>query len=118
MNCSAAQHDADQETEAERDAERRYRVLPDSILNGANRLAGCVLRAFELMVPGALDLACEGIEVVAQRGKVLDNLVNILAKRLVAWHFGVFPGHLALLCLCREGIGKPITMTVKPPFPG
>jgi hypothetical protein len=112
----ASKHDPDKETESERDAERRYGVVPDGGLNGVNSLTGRILRAFELMVPGALDLPGEGIEVLAQRGKALGNLFNILAQRLVAWHFGVFPSHFVLPCLFDEGIGRSITTTVKPPF--
>src|SRR6266511_2505733 len=66
------------------------------------------------MVPGALDLPGEGLDVLAQRGKMLGNRLDILAEYLLARHFGVFRGHLVLLFLLP--IDGPIAMTVKTPF--
>ena len=93
---SAPEHDADEEAHAECDAERGERVLPDGILDGFECLAGRVLHALELMVAGTPDLPGQGFQILAQRGKVLGNLLNILAQRLLARHLGVFSGHFVL----------------------
>src|SRR5262249_40593989 len=58
---SAPEHDADEETHAECDAERGQRVLPDGILDVFERLAGRVLHALQLMVAGAPDLPGQGL---------------------------------------------------------
>src|SRR5215831_3313397 len=93
---SAPEHDADEEAHAECDAERGERVLTDGILDGFERPAGRVLHALELMVAGTPDLPGQGLQILAQRGKVLGNLLNILAQRLLARHLGVFSGHFVL----------------------
>src|SRR4029079_14729414 len=94
---SAAEHDADQETEAKGNAERGNRVLPHGILDRFERLPRGILHSLELMVASALDLSGQGLKIPAQIGKVVGDLLNIVAERSLSRHFGVFRGHFILL---------------------
>jgi len=94
---SAAEHDADQETEAKGNAERGNRVLPHGILDRFERLPRGILHSLELMVASALDLSGQGLKILAQIGEVVGDLLNIVAERSLSRHFGVFRGHFILL---------------------
>src|SRR6186997_1534969 len=94
---SAPEHDANQETEAQSDAERGNRVLPHDIFDRFECLPSGILHSLDLMVASALDLPGQGLKILAQIGEVVGDLLNIVAERFLSRHFGVFRGHFILL---------------------
>ena len=94
---SAPEHDADQETKTKCDAQRGNRVLPHGTLGRFERLPRGILHSLELMVASALDLSGQGLKIPAQIGKVVGDLLYIVAERSLSRHFGVFRGHFILL---------------------
>jgi hypothetical protein len=45
---------------------------------------------------------------------MLGDLLDLLAQRMVGWHFGVFGGHLSLPCLLSHRARQADTLSVMP----
>jgi hypothetical protein len=67
--------------------------LPHGVLDRVESFAGGILHSLDLVIAGAPDLPGQGLKVRAQAGEMVGDLLNIIAERVLTWHFGVFCGH-------------------------
>ena len=72
------------------------RVAPNGCLDRSERFTCRILHAFGLMAARAGDRSGQALDVLAQNSQMLGDLLDLLAQRMVGWHFGVFGGHRSL----------------------